>query len=384
MSAAPASIPATAVARPLMRTGRRVISWLMFGLLLGSLAAAASAWFLNDRITDAIAAQTTARAIDHTQMGMLARLTPSDFAPPHTPEMLAATKARLDPILAHLDADGSGVLDIELIAPDGIIVYSRQPEQAGQRISPDDQDLLYAALDGRVARKIDARASRRVGRNRRDDFAGAVDIGVPIRIDNAVVGAYEIDAPLPAPQWDQPLELTLAGGGLALLTHAVHSLLARIRRPGVRESATLNPQIEPNAVPNALRAPSDTTTGQLKTQTAMGALTRRELDVLRLLVDGRSYRGIADQLVLSEETVRSHVKHILHKMQQIGRTGAVAAALRAGWLEPESDNAPPAGTSKLRLTRAGETLTAKFARAGVARDDAPPLVSRPLRGGRDA
>jgi two-component system, NarL family, response regulator len=67
--------------------------------------------------------------------------------------------------------------------------------------------------------------------------------------------------------------------------------------------------------------------------TAFGCwLTRREMGVLRLLATERSYREIAGELLLSEETVRSHVKHILRKLHERDRSHAVAAAVRIGIL----------------------------------------------------
>jgi DNA-binding NarL/FixJ family response regulator len=64
-------------------------------------------------------------------------------------------------------------------------------------------------------------------------------------------------------------------------------------------------------------------------------LTPRERDVLRLLATSASNRSIADQLGISEETVRSHVKNILAKLGQPTRTQAVVAALRASIIELE-------------------------------------------------
>jgi DNA-binding CsgD family transcriptional regulator len=61
-------------------------------------------------------------------------------------------------------------------------------------------------------------------------------------------------------------------------------------------------------------------------------LTRREVEILRLLATDRTYREIAHELFLSAETVRSHVKHILRKLQVPDRSHAVAAAVRAGIL----------------------------------------------------
>jgi two-component system, NarL family, response regulator LiaR len=59
-------------------------------------------------------------------------------------------------------------------------------------------------------------------------------------------------------------------------------------------------------------------------------LTDRELEVLRLLAQGYSNQDIADQLVLSEATVRTHVSHILSKLHLTSRTQAALYALREG------------------------------------------------------
>jgi DNA-binding NarL/FixJ family response regulator len=62
-------------------------------------------------------------------------------------------------------------------------------------------------------------------------------------------------------------------------------------------------------------------------------LTPREIDILRLMATSHTNREIATQLFVSEETVRTHVKHILRKLAQPDRTQAVIAAVRAGLLD---------------------------------------------------
>lgn len=64
-------------------------------------------------------------------------------------------------------------------------------------------------------------------------------------------------------------------------------------------------------------------------------LTSREVEILQLMGTSQTNRDIAEQLFISEETVRTHVKHILRKLDQPNRTQAVLFALKTGviWLE---------------------------------------------------
>jgi DNA-binding CsgD family transcriptional regulator len=59
-------------------------------------------------------------------------------------------------------------------------------------------------------------------------------------------------------------------------------------------------------------------------------LTRRELEVLRLLAEGRSNRAIAQVLSLSERTIENYVLHVLTKLNLESRTAAAAFAVRNG------------------------------------------------------
>jgi DNA-binding NarL/FixJ family response regulator len=71
--------------------------------------------------------------------------------------------------------------------------------------------------------------------------------------------------------------------------------------------------------------------GELATaaaSSAMPMLTRREREVLRLLADGCSNEDVARRLGISPETVRTHVRKLMRKLDAQTRTQAVATALR--------------------------------------------------------
>jgi NarL family two-component system response regulator LiaR len=59
-------------------------------------------------------------------------------------------------------------------------------------------------------------------------------------------------------------------------------------------------------------------------------LTEREVEVLRLVAQGRSNQEIAEELVISEATARTHVSNILRKLHLASRTQAALYALREG------------------------------------------------------
>lgn len=71
------------------------------------------------------------------------------------------------------------------------------------------------------------------------------------------------------------------------------------------------------------------------TQTRDGTdvLTAREREILQLLADGMSNADVAAQLFISQETVKSHVRHILTKLEADTRTQAVAIALRDAMID---------------------------------------------------
>jgi len=102
---------------------------------------------------------------------------------------------------------------------------------------------------------------------------------------------------------------------------------AELRR-AIKAAAAGQVQLSPQASAHLL--------GAIRTPELPEPLTPREMDVLRLLAQGQSNKEIARALDLVEETVKSHVRHILAKLGVQSRTQAVLAAIRLGIVSPQS------------------------------------------------
>jgi two-component system response regulator DegU len=108
----------------------------------------------------------------------------------------------------------------------------------------------------------------------------------------------------------------VAEGGSYLHPKVTHNLVNEYRRLAVAESS--NNWINPH---------------QIEYRKPLHLLTRRECEVLQLLADGRSNKGIGQDLYISEKTVKNHVSNILQKMDVNDRTQAVVTAIKNGWVQ---------------------------------------------------
>lgn len=108
----------------------------------------------------------------------------------------------------------------------------------------------------------------------------------------------------------------VADGGSYLHPKVTHNLVKEYRRLAVEEVGGGDGYVQ-----------------QVEIRRPLHLLTRRECEVLQLLADGKSNRGIGEALFISEKTVKNHVSNILQKMNVNDRTQAVVVAIKNGWVE---------------------------------------------------
>ena len=98
-------------------------------------------------------------------------------------------------------------------------------------------------------------------------------------------------------------------------------------RRAIKAAAAGQVQLSPQASAYLMR--------EVRTPEMTEVLTEREMEVLRLLVQGQSNKEIARDLQIAEDTVKTHVKHILAKLGVQSRTQAVLGAIRLGLVSPD-------------------------------------------------
>jgi len=124
---------------------------------------------------------------------------------------------------------------------------------------------------------------------------------------------------------NQDLQNALLAGadGYLLKDTDPHELCQAIRRVAAGESV-LSPAVTGNVVEAAAHSWG---------HESEVALTPREKEVIVLLAEGATTKDIAEKLVISKNTVKSHVHHILNKLEAKNRAEAVARAAKLGFLK---------------------------------------------------
>jgi DNA-binding NarL/FixJ family response regulator len=121
--------------------------------------------------------------------------------------------------------------------------------------------------------------------------------------------------------------LEAGAAGFLLKTAPPARLIDAVRTVADGE-ALLAPSITRRLIEDYLRRPRP------EAQARLDDLTERELEVLRLLAEGLSNAEVAERLVVSDETVKTHVSRVLTKLDVRDRTQAVVVAYESGLVTP--------------------------------------------------
>jgi NarL family two-component system response regulator LiaR len=201
-----------------------------------------------------------------------------------------------------------------LIADDHAVV--RSGLAAFLRAYP-DLELVGEAANGRQAIEL-ARAQR-------PDVI-LMDLVMPGMDGVEAIGALKAEQPdarilaLTSFGDDDLVKRALQAGALGyLLKNVSHAALAEAIRQAHAGRSTLAPEAAAALIRAATSPPPPGSD-----------LTAREREVLALMAAGRSNPEIAESLIVSEATVKTHVSHILSKLGAATRTEAVALALQHG------------------------------------------------------
>jgi len=124
--------------------------------------------------------------------------------------------------------------------------------------------------------------------------------------------------------------LRAGASGFVLKDDPPEQLLTAIRTVAAGE-ALLSPAVTKGVIAQFTRLPRPTPPAKLE------ELTERELDVLRLIARGLSNAEIAQELFISDTTVKTHITHIFQKLGLRDRVQAVVLAYQAGLAEVGSD-----------------------------------------------
>jgi NarL family two-component system response regulator LiaR len=131
---------------------------------------------------------------------------------------------------------------------------------------------------------------------------------------------------------DEHIFPAIRAGALSYLLKDVgpDELAEAVRKAAVGE-AVLHPRVAARVVQELHGARQDT-------PNPFTELSDRELEVLRLIADGLNNADIAEQLIISEKTVKSHVSNILNKLHLADRTQAAVYAWREGVVRRRDDS----------------------------------------------
>ncbi len=136
---------------------------------------------------------------------------------------------------------------------------------------------------------------------------------------------------------DENIFPAIRAGALSYLLKGVAlAELAQAIRKAARGEAVMHPQVAARIVQELHEAPAESafpteTKFRLESANLYATLSEREKEVLQLIAQGLKNAQIAEQLFISERTVKSHINNILGKLHVADRTQAAIYAWREGF-----------------------------------------------------
>lgn len=244
--------------------------------------------------------------------------------------LMCFREGRLLPESVHFEGD-----------PEGQEEWTAYTRSHSPEIDPRDPEIQLLRRHAAIL-VSDPASSRGIG-----DVADAAQstgyVGAPVMVGGSVVGALFADRTFSGETVDtvarDVVGLLAEGFGYALertmLLGRMRDQIGKIREMMAETNTTLDDMFEAG-----MSMQRDETTGDIdivgrgpvmpvsNASRLMGLLTRREIEVIDLMARGASNPDIANELVISEHTVKSHVKHILRKMHAANRAQAVSCYMR--------------------------------------------------------
>ena len=185
-------------------------------------------------------------------------------------------------------------------------------DRPGQALALLDRLHAAAAAQGRAGSLIEAGALRALALAATGDEAGAVTTlagALLLAGPQGHVRVFADEGPPMAALLGRLVAAQRAGSGFQAAAGVPLGYLARLQRA----FAAAHPAPEPGL-------------GAVSPPGIVDPLTSRELEVLEMLAAGRSNQAIAGELVVTLDTVKKHVSHVLGKLGAANRTEAVARA----------------------------------------------------------
>jgi DNA-binding NarL/FixJ family response regulator len=216
-----------------------------------------------------------------------------------------------------------------------VLVDDEHLVRAGLRLileSEEDLEVVGEADDGAAAVELVTKADPDVvlmdiqmpGMNGLEATRRIVDLGREESSRVLILTTFEID--------EYVYDALRAGASGFLLKRTPATELVNAIRVVAAGEALLAPSVTRRLIDEFARRPRE----DRPSPEALDDLTARECEVLELVAQGMSNREIADQLFVSEGTVKTHIKRIFYKLGLRDRTQAVILAYDVGLVEPKT------------------------------------------------